>query len=58
MGRAEEIQRLEQTIATLEASIKRREESKHPEKYVNCLAGDKFMLAKHRIALAELKGGH
>jgi len=58
MGRAEEIERLEEVIKSLEVSIKKRENSSHPEKYVNCLAGDRYMLAKHRIALAELKGGH
>jgi hypothetical protein len=58
MGRAEEIERLEEVIKSLDVSIKKRENSSHPEKYVNCLAGDRYMLAKHRIALAELKGSH
>lgn len=55
MGRADEIARLERTIAELEDSIRRREASQHPEKYVNCLAQDRYHLAKHRRELEELK---
>ena len=57
MGRDEEIERLEETIIVLEASIKRREMSRHPEKYVNCLENDRFFLKKYREALEELKNG-
>jgi hypothetical protein len=55
MGRAEEIERLEEAIIVLEASIRRREASAHPEKYKNCLAQDRYRLAKHRRELEELK---
>jgi len=55
MGRDEEIERLEETIIVLEASIKRREMSRHPEKYVNCLENDRYLLKKYRKELAELK---
>jgi len=58
MGRAEEIERLENMIKSLDVSIKKRENSSHPEKYTNCLENDRYILKKHRQALAELLGSH
>ena len=46
---------IEDGIAKLEDTIRRREESEHPEKYVRCLKQDRITLAYMRDRLSRLR---
>jgi len=55
MKKEDEIYHLEQAVSVLEESIRKRELSSHPEKYIKCLENDRVILAKTKERLANLK---